>query len=61
MTTAHRPYGTDLSDARWALIEPMLWAWRAGQVGLGISPIKHDLREIVNAIFYAGTPRKVRR
>ncbi|BCB78001.1 IS5-like element ISSco3 family transposase [Phytohabitans flavus] len=52
MTTARRPYGTDLSDARWALIEPMLSAWRAGRVGLGISPIKHDLREIVNAILY---------
>jgi len=52
MTTARRPYGTDLSDARWALIEPMLSAWRSGRVGLGISPIKHDLREIVNAVLY---------
>lgn len=52
MTTARRPYRTDLSDARWALIEPMLSAWRAGRVGLGISPIQHDLREIVNAILY---------
>jgi transposase len=52
MTTARRPYGTDLSDARWALIEPLLSAWRSGRVGLGISPIKHDLREIVNAILY---------
>ena len=34
------------------MIEPMLSAWRAGRVGLGISPIKHDLREIVNAILY---------
>ena len=23
-----RPYATDLSDARWALIEPVLSAWR---------------------------------
>ena len=30
----------------------MLSAWRAGRVGLGISPIQHDLREIVNAILY---------
>jgi hypothetical protein len=52
MTTARRPYRTDLSDARWALIEPMLSAWRAGRVGLGISPVQHDLREIVNAILY---------
>src|SRR3954468_19544419 len=52
MTTPRRPYRTDLSDARWALIEPMLSAWRAGRAGLGISPIQHDLREIVNAILY---------
>jgi transposase len=52
MSTPRRSYRTDLSDARWALIEPMLSAWRAGRVGLGISPIQHDLREIVNAILY---------
>jgi transposase len=52
MSTPRRPYRTDLSDARWALIEPMLSAWRAGRVGLGISPIQHGLREIVNAILY---------
>ena len=52
MTSSRRPYRTDLSDARWALIEPMLSAWRASRVGLGISPIQHDLREIVNAILY---------
>jgi transposase len=52
MTTTRRPYRTDLSDARWALIEPMLSAWRAARVGLGISPIQHDLREIVNALLY---------
>ena len=52
MTSTRRPYRTDLSDARWALIEPMLSAWRACRAGLGISPIQHDLREIVNAILY---------
>src|SRR6266498_4110217 len=52
MSTPRRPYRTDLSDARWALIEPTLSAWRAGRVGLGISPIQHDLREILNAILY---------
>jgi transposase len=52
MTTPRRPYRTDLSDARWALIDPMLSAWRADRAGLGISPIQHDLREIVNAILY---------
>jgi transposase len=52
MSAPRRPYRTDLSDVRWALIEPTLSAWRAGRVGLGISPIQHDLREIVNAILY---------
>lgn len=52
MTSPRRPYRTDLSDARWAPIEPILSAWRAGRAGLGISPIQHDLREIVNAILY---------
>lgn len=52
MTTARRPYRTDLSDARWALIEPTLTQWRSRRAGLGIAPIQHDLREIVNAILY---------
>jgi transposase len=50
-----RGYRTDLSDARWALIEPALSAWRQAraQAGLGLSRPAHDLREIVNAILYA--------
>ena len=42
------------SDARWALIEPVLSAWRAkrAEAGLGLSEPVHDLREIVNAILY---------
>jgi transposase len=49
-----RPYATDLSDARWALIEPFLPAWRAERVAAGpaITQPVHDLREIVNAILY---------
>jgi transposase len=52
MLTPRKPYRTDLSDARWALIEPLLAQWRSTRAGLGISPIQHDLREIVNAILY---------
>ena len=49
-----RAYRSDLSDARWALIEPVLAAWRAAraEAGLGLSEPVHDLREIVNAILY---------
>jgi transposase len=50
--TPRRPYRTDLSDARWALIEPIMTAWRAAHAGLGISKPVHDLREIINAILY---------
>ncbi|MHB1874400.1 MAG: transposase [Streptosporangiaceae bacterium] len=52
--TSRRAYRTDLSDARWALIGPVLSAWRAARAGagLGLSPPVHELREIVNAILY---------
>jgi transposase len=49
-----RAYRSDLSDARWALIEPVLSAWRAARsgAGLGLSEPVHNLREIVNAILH---------
>jgi len=47
-----KPYRTDLSDARWALIAPILTRWREQRAGLGIGQPLHDLREIVNAILY---------
>lgn len=52
MGMERRPYRSDLSDARWALIEPVLTQWRADRRGLGINQPVHELREIVNAIFY---------
>lgn len=54
MTVSRRPYRSDLSDARWALIEPVLTEWRAARAarGLAIKEPIHDLREIVNAIIY---------
>src|ERR1039458_2167310 len=54
MAPPRRPYATDLSDARWALIEPVLSAWRQtrAEAGLGLSEPVHDLREIVNASLY---------
>ncbi|MEU0484078.1 IS5 family transposase [Streptosporangium sp. NPDC006013] len=44
-----------MSDARWALIEPVLSAWRADRRGRGLDigrPCEHDLRAIMNAIVY---------
>ncbi|WP_369394637.1 IS5 family transposase [Streptomyces sp. CG1] len=47
-----RPYRSDVSDARWALIEPVFVTWRARRTGPGTAARVHDLREIVNAILY---------
>ncbi|WP_274565057.1 IS5 family transposase [Streptomyces spiramyceticus] len=50
-----RAYPSDLSDARWELVEPVLTAWRAERrrhaLDIGRPP-GHDLREILNAILY---------
>ncbi|MER5466738.1 IS5 family transposase [Streptomyces sp. NPDC002668] len=53
--TERRPYPSDLSDARWELIEPVLFAWRAERRRRALDigrPPEHDLREIMNAILY---------
>ncbi|MBG0814623.1 IS5 family transposase [Planomonospora sp. ID82291] len=53
MTT--RPYSSDLSDARWAPIEPTLTTWRADRQRQGLDigrPPGHELRTILNAILY---------
>ena len=42
-----KPYSTDLSDAQWALVEPLLPAARPGG-----RPRTTDMREVLNAIFY---------
>ncbi|GCD33525.1 DDE transposase [Streptomyces chrestomyceticus JCM 4735] len=53
--SARRPCPSDLSDARWKLIEPVLAAWRferrARALDIGRPP-EHGLREIMNAILY---------
>lgn len=47
-----RAYSTDLTDPQWALIDPVLRAWKvkrpspSGHVG------RYEMREIVNALFY---------
>src|SRR5262249_40663410 len=48
--TRTRPYSTDLKEAEWALLEPLLPQRRPGD-GRG-APRKHPRREILNAIFY---------
>ena len=56
MTTVppRRGYPTDLSDERWALMEPVLTAWRAERqrTSLHLGGPLADLREVMNAILY---------
>lgn len=55
MPRRQRPYPSDLSDARWDLLEPTLTAWRAERRGKGLDigrPPEHDLRRIMDAILY---------
>jgi putative transposase len=45
--TQRKPYDTDLSDAEWAIIEPLV----PGCKGAG-RPREVNIREVINAIFY---------
>ncbi|ODA70518.1 hypothetical protein APS67_005252 [Streptomyces sp. AVP053U2] len=49
-----KPYPSDLSDARWALIEPTLTAWRQARLDRRPTgaPAKVELRDVFNAILY---------
>ncbi|WP_206641186.1 transposase [Nonomuraea polychroma] len=47
-----KPYATDLSDERWALIEPVITAWKAAHPSVSGHQGKYEMREIVNAILY---------
>lgn len=49
-----KPYPSDLSDARWALIEPALTAWRNARLDRRPTgrPAKVELRDVFNAILY---------
>ncbi|MDH6221545.1 transposase [Streptomyces pseudovenezuelae] len=49
-----KPYLSDLSDARWALMEPTLTSWRAERqkTSLNLGGKVTDLREVMNAILF---------
>ena len=49
-----KSYPSDLTDERWALIEPVLAAWKAGHPSASGSQGSYEMREIVNAILYQG-------
>ncbi|ROR46989.1 transposase [Kitasatospora cineracea] len=53
--TVRRPYPSDLSDARWALVEPTLTAWRRARTERALAfgrPPEHELRDLLDAILY---------
>jgi transposase len=55
---SRRPYPSDLSDARWALFEPTLTAWRAARLqarraaGFNVADPTTSLRDVLDAILY---------
>ncbi len=53
--TDRRRYPSDLSDARWALVEPTLTAWRRARTERALAfgrPPEHELRDLLDAILY---------
>ncbi|MEV4166769.1 transposase [Nonomuraea dietziae] len=54
--TERKPDPSDLTDAQWALIEPVLTAWKAAHPSLSGHEGNYALREIVNAIRYQRRP-----
>ncbi|GII96374.1 IS5 family transposase [Sinosporangium siamense] len=50
--TGRRPYPSDLTEERWALIEPLISAWKARHPSVSGHRGQYPMREIVNAILY---------
>ncbi|UXY32139.1 IS5 family transposase [Streptomyces sp. HUAS TT20] len=49
-----KPYKTDLSDGQWALIEPVIAAWKPAHPSVSGHQGRYEMREIVNALLYQG-------
>lgn len=47
-----KPYQSDLSDEQWALIEPVLTAWKSRHRSVSGHQGRYPMREIVNSILY---------
>ncbi|MEU2618364.1 transposase [Streptomyces sp. NPDC007157] len=48
------PCKTDLSDGQWALIEPVVAAWRAAHPSVSGRQGRDEMREVVNALVHRG-------
>lgn len=49
-----KPYKTDLSDEQWALVEPVIAAWKAAHRSVSGHQGRYGMREIVNTLLYQG-------
>ncbi|WP_405846592.1 transposase [Streptomyces sp. NBC_01518] len=49
-----KSYKTDLSDELWALVEPVITAWKAAHPSVSGHQGRYEMREIVNALLYQG-------
>ncbi|MER6169634.1 IS5 family transposase [Streptomyces violaceorubidus] len=47
-----KPYQSDLTDGQWALIEPVLTAWKSRHRSVSGHQGRYSMREIVNSILY---------
>ncbi|WP_329461023.1 IS5 family transposase [Streptomyces sp. NBC_01431] len=47
-----KPYSSDASDEQWALVEPVVTAWKATHPSVSGHQGRYEMREIVNAILY---------
>lgn len=52
--TERKRYPSDLTDAQWALIEPVITAWKAAHPSVSGHDGGYEMREIINAIRYQG-------
>ncbi|WP_405720731.1 IS5 family transposase [Streptomyces sp. NBC_00046] len=50
--SGRKPYQSDLSDEQWALIEPVLTAWKNRHRSVSGHQGRYPMREIVNSILY---------
>ena len=49
-----KPYKTGLSDEQWALLAPVIAAWKAAHRSVSGHQGRYGMREIVNALLYRG-------
>ncbi|GLP67187.1 hypothetical protein TUSST3_38090 [Streptomyces sp. TUS-ST3] len=45
-----KPYKTDLSDEQWALVKPVIAAWKAARPSVSGHQGRYEMREIVNVL-----------